>query len=436
MNRYNNYKRTIFSWSIYDFANQPFTTIILTFVYSTFFVDFIAPSGEEGAILWGRAITVSSLFIAVFSPIMGAIADNGGYRKFFLIFWTWVCVVFSYLLYYPIQGEIFYALLFFCIANIGFEMGGIYLNAYLPEIAPKDKIGRISGYGWSFGYIGGLLALGISYVLLIQPENPINPLTGHFLDKSTGEHIRIINILIAVWFAVFSIPTFLFVKDSKKPKRIDSSLISNSFKSLLKTFKEMKKYKQVLKFLIARLVYNDALITIFAFGGIYAKEVFDFTFNDIFLFGIVLNITAGLGAFLLGFLDDLVGGKKTIQISNIGFILACTLAVIAPSLDGFIIEGRSMFWIAGILIGICSGPNQAASRSLMARMTPKNKENEFYGFFAFSGKATAFIGPFLFSTIVSMTGSLRYGVGMIAVLFFIGFILLNNVNDDYNTKTQ
>ena len=208
-------------------------------------------------------------------------------------------------------------------------------------------------YGWSFGYIGGLLALGISYVLLIQPENPINPLTGHFLDKSTGEHIRIINILIAVWFAVFSIPTFLFVKDSKKPKRIDSALISNSFKSLLKTFKEMKKYKQILKFLIARLVYNDALITIFAFGGIYAKEVFDFTFNDIFLFGIVLNITAGLGAFLLGLLDDLVGGKKTIQISNIGFILACTLAVIAPSLDGSIIEGRTIFWIAGILIGIC-----------------------------------------------------------------------------------
>ena len=143
-----------------------------------------------------------------------------------------------------------------------------------------------------------------------------------------------------------------------------------------------------------------------------------------------------MGAFLLGFLDDLVGGKKTIQISNIGFILACTLAVIAPSLDGFIIEGRSIFWIAGILIGICSGPNQAASRSFMGRMTPKDKENEFYGFFAFSGKATAFIGPLLFSTVVSLTNDLRYGLAIVAILFFIGFLLLNKVNYTENVDIQ
>jgi len=419
-----NYKRTIFSWSIYDFANQPFTTIILTFVYSTFFVDFIAPSGEEGAVMWGRAITISSIIVAMISPIMGALADYGGYRKLFLIFWTWVCIVFSFLLYYPLQGQVFLALLFFCIANIGFEMGGVYLNAYLPGIAPKDKIGRISGYGWSFGYIGGLLALGICFILFIRPENPSIPLIDYTLNKESGEHIRIINMLIAVWFAIFSIPTFLFVKDSQKSKKITKEIVINAFKNLSFTFQEILKYKNILKFLFARLVYNDALITIFAFGGIYAKEVFDFTFNDIFLFGIVLNITAGLGAFLLGFLDDVLGGKKIIQISNVGFVLACILAVAAPGFD----SGKSLFWVAGILIGICSGPNQAASRSLMARMTPKNKENEFYGFFAFSGKATAFIGPFLFSSIVAITGDLRYGVALVGILFFIGMILLSRVD--------
>ena len=160
-----NYKRTIFSWSIYDFANQPFTTIILTFIYSTFFVDFIALDGESGSIMWGRAVAISSIFIALLSPIMGAIADYGGYRKIFLIFWTWICIIFSYLLYYPQQGDIFYSLLFFCIANIGFEMGGVFLNSYLPSIAPKEKIGRISGYGWSFGYVGGLIALCIAFLL-------------------------------------------------------------------------------------------------------------------------------------------------------------------------------------------------------------------------------------------------------------------------------
>ncbi len=423
------YKRTIFSWAIYDFANQPFTTIILTFIYSTFFVDFIALNPEQGAVMWGRAVAISSIFIALFSPIMGVVADNGGYRKFFLVFWTWVCIIFSSLLYFPIQGEIFNSLLFFCIANIGFEMGGIYLNAYLPTIAPKSKIGRISGYGWSFGYVGGLIALAVCYILFIQPENPINPFTGLLLDKNTGEHIRIINIFIAIWFSIFSLPTFLFIKDNRESKKIDARILKDSFRSLSTTFQEIKKYKEVLKFLLARLVYNDGLITIFAFGGIYAKEVFKFTFNEIFLFGIVLNITAGLGAFLLGFLDDLIGGKKTIQISNFGFILACSLAVVAPGLEDSFISGKTLFWIAGTFIGIFSGPNQAASRSLMARMIPENKENEFYGFFAFSGKATAFAGPLLFSSTVAITGDLRYALCVVGFLFLVGIVLLNNVNE-------
>ena len=422
----NNYNRTIFSWSIYDFANQPFTTIILTFVYSTFFVDFIATSGELGAVMWGRAVTISSLVIAFLSPIMGAIADNGGYRKKFLIFWTWICIIFSMLLYFPLKGEMLLALIFFCIANVGFEMGGVFLNAYLPEIAPKEKIGRISGYGWSFGYIGGLIALGISFIIFISPENPINPLNGELLNLESGEHIRIINVLIGVWFAVFSIPTFLYLKDNEKTNSLNCrQLIKDSFKSLKKTFKEVKSYKETIKFLLARLVYNDALITIFAFGGIYAKQVFNFTFNEIFLFGIVLNITAGIGALAMGFLDDFLGGKKTIQISNVGFIIACTLAVVAPEFN----SGRFIFWIAGSMIGVFSGPNQAASRSLMGRMTPKNKENEFYGFFAFSGKATAFVGPLLFSSIVSLTDSIRLGLAIVSVLFLIGIILLNNVNE-------
>ena len=236
----NNYKRTIFSWSIYDFANQPFTTIILTFIYSTFFVDFIAPSGELGTVMWGRAVAISSLVIALLSPIMGAIADNGGYRKIFLIFWTWVCVIFSILLYFPLKGEVILALSFFCIANIGFEMGGVFLNAYLPEIAPKEKIGRISGYGWSFGYVGGLIALAVSFILFISPENPVNPLNGKLLNLDSGEHIRMINILIGIWFAVFSIPTFLFLKDKDKNNTLNNrELIKSAFISLNKTFKKL-----------------------------------------------------------------------------------------------------------------------------------------------------------------------------------------------------
>ena len=426
----NNYKKTIFSWSIYDFANQPFTTITITFIYSTFFASTIFLGTEEaGVAAWGKAITISSLIVAVLSPIMGAIADRGGYRKLFLIFWTWICVVFSFLLYYPLPGDVFNALLFFCIANVGFEMGGVFLNAYLPEIAPKDKIGRISGYGWSFGYVGGLLALSICFIFLVFPEQPINPLTGNYYDKDSFEHIRIINVLIAVWLAVFSIPTFLFVNGSnKKNIKEKEGLITKSILEIKKTIIEIRKYKQVLRFLFARIVYNDALITVIAFGGPYAYTQFGFdmdTNGKLMIFALVLNVFAGIGAFLFGFIDDYIGGKKTIQLTNFGFVVALILAFLAPELK----NGELYFWVSGILIGIFMGPNQAASRSLMGRLIPNHKESEFYGFFAFSGKATAFLGPMLFTIVISYTNSMRLSLLMLAFLFLIGIVLLKKVKD-------
>ncbi len=422
------YNKTIFSWSIYDFANQPFTTITVTFIYSTFFASTIFLGSEEaGVSAWGKAITISSLIIAFLSPIMGAIADRGGHRKLFLIFWTWICIIFSFLLYFPKQGDVFSALLFFCIANIGFEMGGVFLNAYLPEIAPKNKIGRISGYGWSFGYVGGLIALAACFVLFIVPDNPFNPLTGNVLDKSNYEHIRIINIFIAIWFAIFSIPTFLYVKSSNIISKPSRNLISSSFKSIRNTFYEIKKYKQIVRFLLARVVYNDAMITVIAFGGPYAYTQFGFdmdTNGKLMIFGIVLNVFAGFGAFIMGFLDDYIGGKKTVQITNLGFIVALIIAFLAPVLE----NGEIYFWVSGAMIGIFMGPNQAASRSLMGRLIPKSKETEFYGFFAFSGKATAFLGPLLFTLIIDYTNNIRLSLLMLALLFFIGMLILNTVN--------
>ena len=416
-----NYNRTIFSWSMYDFANQPFTTLIVTFIYSTFFTKVIAENEIIGTALWSKGITITALFVALMSPIMGALADRGGYRKIFLVFWTWVCILATFGLYYPLPGQVVLALTFFVIANVGFEMAGVFCNAYLPDIAPKEKIGRISGYGWSFGYVGGLLALGICFILFVQAEVP-----AFGFGKELGENIRATNLFIAIWFAIFSIPTFLFVKDSKSSKPIDRSVIVDSFHQILSTFSEIKTYKQMTRFLLARLLYNDGLITIFAFGGIYASGTFGFTFNEIFLFGIILNITAGLGAFLLGFLDDILGGKTTIQISNIGLIVACLLAVTT--------HDKNIFWLSGVLIGIFAGPNQAASRSLMARFIPKEKESEFFGFFAFSGKATAFVGPLLLGVLTEYFQSQRAGIAVVIILIGLGFILLSKVDEQQAIK--
>ena len=411
------YKKTIFSWSMYDFANQPFTTLVVTFIYSTYFVQAIAPDEITGTVLWSRGITITALFVAFISPLMGAIADQGGYRKTNLIFWTWICIIGSVMSFYALPGEIYKALIWFVIANIGFEMGSVFCNAYLPSIAPKEKIGRISGYGWSFGYVGGLASLVIALFLFINPEIP-----AFGFSKINGEHIRATNLLVALWFAIFSLPTFIWLKDRKIEQKLSKKLIKSSYGRLKDTFREIRKYKQISRFLLARILYNDGLITIFSFGGIYAAGTFGFTFNEIMIFGIVLNVTAGLGAFLLGFLDDVIGGKNTIQLSNIGLIIACLLAVFTTS--------KTVFWLAGILIGICSGPNQASSRSLMARFIPKDKTNEFFGFFAFSGKATAFVGPMMLGILTEAFGSQRFGVAVVALLVFAGAFFLHRVDEE------
>ena len=419
---------------MYDFANQPFTTLVVTFIYGTFFTKVIAENEIVGTMLWSRGITITAIIVALLSPIMGAIADRGGYRKLYLIFWTWVSIIGALILWFPVEGQVVFALTAFIIGNVGFEMGGVFCNAFLPEITTKKNIGRVSGYGWSFGYVGGLIALAIALLLFVNPDIPI-----FNLDKSTHEHIRATNIMVAIWFAIFSIPTFLFVNQEKRPKQKIKPMIIESIKQVRNTFKNVRQYKEMTKFLIARLIYNDGLITVFAFGGIYASGTFGFSFQDILIFGIVLNVAAGFGAFLMGFLDDMIGGKTTIQISNVGLIVACIIAVSAPDRDLFnitlpiigsmLITGKSMFWLSGILIGIFSGPNQSASRSLMARFVPKDRENEFFGFFAFSGKATAFMGPFLLGVLTQIFESQRYGIAVVILFLIVGFLLLRSVDE-------
>ena len=318
-------------------------------------------------------------------------------------------------------------------------MGSVFCNAYLPDISHSKNIGRISGYGWSLGYVGGLIALALAMVFLVQAEVPIFGFGKG--EGGTYENIRATNLLVAIWFAIFSIPTFLFVKDRKPDTKALLQNVKHTVKYFRATAKELKAYPQIMRFLLARLVYNDGLVTIFAFGGIYAAGSLAFTFDEIMILGIVLNITAGIGAFLMGFLDDKVGGRLTIKVTLIGLMIAIVLAVYAPEFRSWLqyllggsavpdwVNGKNIFWIAAVIIGIFSGPNQAASRSLMGRFTPESKKNEFFGFFAFSGKATAFIGPLLLGVLTVTFESQRVGISVIFLFFLLGYILLHNVDE-------
>jgi MFS transporter, UMF1 family len=408
--------RAIVSWALFDFAGAPFTTLVVTFIYATYFTQAIASDAIHGTVLWSRAVSVTALIVALSAPLLGAFADRGGYRKRILAVTTLVCAAGSAALYWVPPGQVLLALGCVVAANIAFEFAAVFNNAFLPDIAPRDRIGRLSGIGWACGYVGGLLALVAALVMFVQPATP-----WFGFAKAGGENIRATNLLVAIWYVVFSIPLFLWVPEDRSRVSRAGHVVADTFAQLRRTFSEIRKYRQIVRFLFARLIYNDGLVTVFAFGGIYAANTFGFSLQQVLEFGIVINIAAVVGAVSLGFLDDKIGGKRTIAISLVGLMGATVLAMLATS--------ATMFWIAGIAIGIFAGPNQAASRSLMARFVPPTVENEFFGFFAFSGKLTAFIGPFLLGVLTEISGSQRVGVGVVVLLFIVGLIALRYVDE-------
>jgi MFS transporter, UMF1 family len=416
-------KRAIVSWALFDFAATPFSTLIVTFIYATYFTKAIASDPIHGTVLWSRAVSVTALIVALCSPLLGALADRGGYRKRILGVATLVCAAGSAALYWVLPGEVLLALGCVVVANIAFEFAAVFNNAFLPDIAPRARVGRLSGVGWASGYVGGLLALVVALVTLVQPATP-----WFGFSTEAGENIRATNLLVAIWFLVFSVPLFLWVPEDRSRVSPAGRVVADTFAQLKRTLTEIRKYRQIVRFLLARLIFNDGLVTVFAFGGIYAANTFGFTFEQVLEFAIVINVAAVIGAVSLGFLDDKIGGKQTIVISLFGLIGATVLAVLATS--------PAMFWIAGIGIGIFSGPNQAASRSLMARFVPPDAENEFFGFFAFSGKLTAFIGPFLLGLLTELSGSQRVGVSVVVVLFIAGLGLLTLVDEREGSRAR
>ena len=407
-------RRAIWSWCLYDWANSAFTTLVVTFIYSAYFTAAFADDPGRGTALWSRGITASALVIAALAPIAGALADRGGRRRY-LILCSLLCVAATAALTFvrPDQANaVAVALGVFVVANVAFELGLVFYNAFLPAVAAPERIGRVSGYGWGLGYVGGLLALVAALVVFVPETPPFG------IPTAGGFNLRATNLLVAGWFLLFSIPAFVWLRDeSAAAGRLD---VGRAFRDLAATVRHLRRYRQVGLFLLARLFYNDGLVTIFAFGGIYAVGTFGFGFEDLVTFGIVINVGAGLGALAFGFVDDRIGGKATIGLSVAALAAATLLAAVAQT--------RTAFWAAAVLVGIFAGPNQSASRSLMARFVPAKHESEFFGFFAFSGKVTSFLGPALLG-VLSDVYSQRVGVASLLVFFLAGGLILRRVDE-------
>ena len=407
-------KVRIAAWCLYDWANSAFTTLVVTFIYAAYFASAFADDPGRGTALWSRGVAVSALLIAALAPVAGALADRGGRRKY-LILSSLVCAAGTAALAFVRPDQpyaVVTALGLFVAANVAFELGLVFYNAFLPAIAPPDRIGRISGYGWGLGYGGGLAALAAALVVFV-PETP-----RFGIPTAEGFNLRATNLLVAVWFLVFAIPAFALLKDESAPG--GGVGVRRAFADLAATVRSLRQYRQVGRFLLARLLYNDGLVTIFAFGGIYAVGTFGFSFEELVTFGIVLNVGAGLGALAFGFVDDRIGGKATIGLSVAALAAATVLGALAPT--------RAWFWVSAVVVGVFIGPNQSASRSLMARFVPAKHESEFFGFFAFSGKVTSFLGPALLG-VLSDLYSQRVGVASLLIFFVLGGLLLWRVDE-------
>jgi UMF1 family MFS transporter len=409
--------KVVWSWALYDWANSAFTTLVVTFIYATYFTRSFGVDPEVTASWWGRAVAVSAVLVALLSPVLGAAADRAGARKRFLAVATGLCVAGTVVLAFIAPGSeraVVLALTAFVVANVAFELGNVFYNAFLPTVASPERLGRVSGHGWALGYLGGLVCMAVALFGFIQPEVP-----WFGISREDGWNVRATNLLVAGWILVFALPLFRNVPEVRTAAvRLDPL---GAFRELGTTFGELRRYREAFKFLLARLVYNDGLVTIFAFGGIYAATTFGFSTTEVLYFGIALNVAAGLGAWLFGFVDDRLGGKRTVMFSLVALSLAGALAAWAPT--------ATWLWIAGMLIGLFVGPNQSASRSMLARMVPEEKQAEFFGFFAFSGKATSFLAPLLYGEASRAFGSLRAGVATVLVFFVVGMVLLARVRE-------
>jgi len=443
-------RAAVVSWIFFDWAAQPYFTLITTFVFSPYFVTHMASDPASGQAMWGFATAAAGLVIALLSPVLGAIADASGRRKPWIAAFGTLLVIGSSLMWFGKPGDpgvIPALLLAYGIATIGVEFAMVFNNAMMPSLVPPDKIGRLSGNGWATGYVGGILSL-----ILVLGFLAANPETGRTLfgfmplfglDPVTHQGDRITGPLTAIWFIIFVAPMFLLTPDypAKLPVR---DALRRGLTELKGTLAELPKRRSMAAFLIANMIYTDGLVSLFAFGGIYAASTFGWHTIQIGTFGILLAIAGTFGAWLGGKLDDTLGPKQVIAGSTvvllssiIGILLVDKdsiffIKVTPPEPGGALFSGAAerAYLLLGCLLGMAGGPLQAASRSLLVRMAPKDRVAQYFGLFALTGKVTSFVGPLLIGAITAITASQKAGMAVLVIFFVAGLALLARVKED------
>ena len=439
-----------YSWTMFDWANQPFYTLIMTFVFSVYFTDIFIV-GEDGAQKLTLTQTISGLAIAILSPVLGSITDIKGNRKLLMGITSALFVLGMALLWYSPPGApdgIWLVMFGLILASAMVGFSEVFNNSVLATIETPENSGWLSGMGYGVGYISGLIALILFLIIFVWPGGETENLYG--LNTSEYEHIRMVGPLSAIWYAVFIIPLFLFTPDIKKNDVTVINSIKIGLTNFINTFKEVRKYKNIFTFLITRMFYQDALNALFVVGGVYASLVVGMSLTQVLILGIILNVLSGPSSIYGGYLNDLIGSKNVINLSLWGLFLSGVLGIsidkdtifyfftvneYSSSVEEFtfgIFNSVSQVTYICVVIGISIfyGPAQTASRALMVKLAPQDKMTEFFGLYAFAGKSTAWLVPGIMSLILAFTDSLQYAMISIIVFNLIGIIGMYFVSEN------
>ena len=412
--------REIWSWAFYDFANSGYTTVVWTTIYSAYFVgvmaaDLEASSPGSGTLLWTMAIALANFIVLLSAPVIGAIADHRASKKRFLLVSTLTCVVSTALLSVAAPGQLWLALPLLVISSVAFASGENLIAAFLPEIAKSGNMGRISGFGWSLGYFGGLLTLGLCLGYL-------NWASGD--GESAAAYVPMTLLITAAIFALTALPTFLWLKERAVATPLPPGVgyVAEGFHKVAQTLRHAARLPDLFRFLLCLTVYQAGVATVVVIAAIYAQEVMGFTSQELIVLIMVVNLTAAIGAFVFGFAQDRFGSVPS---------LACGLLVwIAAGIVTLLADSAADFWVAGNLMGLAMGATQAGGRALIGEFTPVENTGEFFGLWGFATRTSAIIGPLSYGVLNSLSGGDHRAALLSTLAFFIlGLVLLLTVNE-------
>ncbi|MBL8582437.1 MAG: MFS transporter [Rhizobiaceae bacterium] len=436
-------RRGIWGWMLFDWAAQPFFTVVTTFIFGPYFVSRMASDPAEGQAAWGYGVAAAGLAIAILSPVLGSIADQTGRRKPWIAFFGVIQVVSLSMLWFATPGSsLFVTRLFFCLATVAAEFSIVFNDSMMPRLVPEREIGRISNVAWGLGYLGGMIALILVVTLLAaSPQTGLTviglePLFG--LDPADGGDARVTGPLSALWYAVFVLPMFLFTPDAARGLPLETA-VRAGVAELTTTLAEVRRRSGILRFLVARMIYQDGVNALLALGGGFAAAMFGWSVTELGVYGIMLNVVAIFGCFAAGRMDTALGSKWVVTFS-LAILLAATLGIVSTG-PGFTLFGlvqlpatdsggmfgtaaEKAYVVYGLFIGLAFGPVQASSRSYMARSVAPEEAGRYFGIYALSGRATSFLAPFIVATITASTASPRLGMAMILLFLGAGLLIL------------